>query len=64
MKDCVLYVMTANKSNNDIELQKQCFINWVNKYGYHIKRFFCDNGYNGLNFNRPKFRNTINSVYV
>lgn len=57
------YVRTANKENSimEIEHQRNIINKYCNKYNIKVKYFFIDNGYSGLNYNRPKFQEIMNS---
>lgn len=54
-----------NKVSNSVLNQKEIILSYINKLNleYNInKKLYIDDGYSGLNFNRPAFKNLINDI--
>lgn len=48
--------------SSSIQTQKMMLENYANENGYIIKDFYVDDGYSGLNFNRPAFQRMLNDI--
>ena len=57
------YVRTASREDSIIliEQQRNIINKYCNKYNIKVEHFFIDDGYSGLNYNRPRFQEVINS---
>ena len=62
-KTVAVYVRVAHADNFALENQKNTLLNFANKQGFGTLKFYEDNGFNGLNLNRPAF-NTLNEDIV
>ena len=57
-----VYLRVASKCDFAIENQKTAMQRFVAEKGYINVEFYSDNGYNGLNFNRPAFIQMDNDI--
>ncbi len=48
--------------SSSIQTQKMMLENYANENGYIVKDFYVDDGYSGLNFNRPAFQRMLNDI--
>ena len=57
------YLRTASKEASTIliEQQRDIINKYCNKYNIKINHFFIDDGYSGLNYDRPEFQKIMNS---
>jgi Site-specific recombinases, DNA invertase Pin homologs len=59
----------ANVVNNNRDLQaeaisyqKDFLVDFIHKNGWNLTESYCDNGYSGINFNRPDFKRMIKDI--
>ena len=62
MKNCVLYIRTANKNEYSIINQKELLKYYAKQHGLIIKKVFIDNGYSGINFQKPNFLKMVTYI--
>ncbi len=58
-KTIVGYVRSATKNSLSISEQKKCIRQYCKTQGYKLSRVFVDNGYSGININRPGFQELL-----
>lgn len=52
----------SDEESNSIKNQKQILQDYCKKNGYHITRFFVDDGVSGTTFDRPGFNCTLETI--
>ena len=63
MKNAVIYDRIAYKvKRKELKLRKKNLTKLTKDKGYQIKNIFIDNGYSGLNFERPNFNKMITYI--
>ncbi len=58
----VAYIRVANKSDDAIELQKQLLDKYAEIKNFKIDYYYIDNGYSGINFDRPGMRQMLRDI--
>lgn len=62
MKNCVIYLRVAKRDDYEINIQGNILTKFMKEKNFVIKKFFIDNGYNGLTFNRPGFKEMMEYI--
>lgn len=62
MKNCVIYARINNKNDDSIKNQEELLKLYSNEKKFNIKEVFVDNGYSGINFDRPSFKSMVDYV--
>ncbi len=57
-----LYCRTAQANKNDIENQEKALKEYCNQNGLKVVEVYADNGYSGLNFDRPAFQKMLKDI--
>lgn len=55
MKDVVIYVRSASPNEQSIRAQLESCREYAKLHGYNVVAEFSDNGFSGMNFDRPGF---------
>jgi|GEM_PF-4539720 len=58
----VAYIRVNNKSDYAVNLQKNWIDNYVKKKNIKIDHYYIDDGYSGINFDRPRFKQLLKDV--
>ena len=58
----VAYIRVNNKSDYAVNLQKNWIDNYVKKKNIKIDHYYIDDGYSGINFDRPQFKQLLKDV--
>lgn len=58
----VAYIRVNNKSDYAVNLQKNWIDNYVKKENIKIDHYYIDDGYSGINFDRPQFKQLLKDV--
>ena len=58
----ILYCRVANPDDEAIALQERTLRDYANKHGYENITVYADNGFKGINFNRPAFSRLSNDI--
>jgi DNA invertase Pin-like site-specific DNA recombinase len=57
-----VYCRTASKNDDAVALQEMSLRNYAEKHGYDNIVVYVDNGFNGLNYDRPAFTQMNNDI--
>lgn len=55
MKNAVIYTRSASPNKLSINAQLELCREYAKTHGYNVIAEYSDNGYSGMNFNRPEF---------
>ena len=55
MKNAVIYTRSASPNKQSIDAQLEVCRAYALTHGYHVVAEYVDDGYSGMNFNRPAF---------
>jgi DNA invertase Pin-like site-specific DNA recombinase len=55
IKKVALYIRLAQKGDVEVEIQRELLLDFAKKQGFENCIEYCDNGYHGLNIDRPAF---------
>lgn len=61
-KKVVIYCRVASKNRIEIKKQKEILKNYCNENNYEIYKIYIDNGYSGLDVNRPNYNKLLNDL--
>ena len=62
-KKVAIYCRVASKNRIEIKKQKEILKNYCNENNYEIYKIYIDNGYSGLDDNRPNYNKLLNILY-
>ncbi len=58
----VSYIRVANKSDEAVEIQKRIIENYAKLVNIKIDKYYIDNGYSGINLDRPGMKELIKDI--
>lgn len=61
-KKVAIYCRAASKNRIEIKKQKEILKNYCNENNYEIYKIYIDNGYSGLDDNRPNYNKLLNDL--
>lgn len=61
-KKVAIYCRVASKNRIEIKKQKEILKNYCNENNYEIYKIYIDNGYSGLDDNRPNYNKLLNDL--
>lgn len=61
-KKVAIYCRVVSKNRNEIKKQKEILKNYCNENNYEIYKIYIDNGYSGLDDNRPNYNKLLNDL--
>ena len=61
-KKVAIYCRVASKNRVEIKKQKEILKNYCNENNYEIYKIYIDNGYSGLDDNRPNYNKLLNDL--
>lgn len=61
-KKVVIYCRVASKNRVEIKKQKEILKNYCNENNYEIYKIYIDNGYSGIDDNRPNYNKLLNDL--
>lgn len=61
-KKVAIYCRVASKNRIEIKKQKEILKNYCNENNYEIYKIYIDNGYSGLDDNRPNYIKLLNDL--
>lgn len=61
-KKVAIYCRVASKNRIEIKNQKEILKNYCNENNYEIYKIYIDNGYSGLDDNRPNYNKLLNDL--
>lgn len=61
-KKVAIYCRVASKNRIKIKKQKEILKNYCNENNYEIYKIYIDNGYSGLDVNRPNYNKLLNDL--
>lgn len=61
-KKVAIYCRVASKNRIEIKKQKEILKNYCNENNYEIYKIYIDNGYSGLDVNRPNYNKLLNDL--
>ena len=54
-----IYCRVACMNDDAIEYQESMLLDYANQHGYSVTKVYKDNGFSGLNFERPAFQELL-----
>lgn len=57
-----IYCRVASKNRVEIKKQKEILKNYCNENNYEIYKIYIDNGYSGIDDNRPNYNKLLNDL--
>ena len=60
--EVAIYCRVASKNRIEIKKQKEILKNYCNENNYEIYKIYIDNGYSGLDDNRPNYNKLLNDL--
>lgn len=61
-KKVAIYCRVVSKNRIEIKKQKEILKNYCNENNYEIYKIYIDNGYSGLDDNRPNYNKLLNDL--
>lgn len=61
-KKVAIYCRVASKNRVEIKKQKEILKNYCNENNYEIYKIYIDNGYSGIDDNRPNYNKLLNDL--
>lgn len=61
-KKVAIYCRVVSKNRIEIKKQKEILKNYCNENNYKIYKIYIDNGYSGLDDNRPNYNKLLNDL--
>lgn len=61
-KKVAIYCRVASKNRVEIKKQKEILKNYCNENNYEIYKIYTDNGYSGIDDNRPNYNKLLNDL--
>ncbi len=61
-KKVAIYCRVASKNRVEIKKQKEILKNYCNENNYEIHKIYIDNGYSGIDDNRPNYNKLLNDL--
>lgn len=61
-KKVAIYCRVASKNRVEIKKQKEILKNYCNEKNYEIYKIYIDNGYSGIDDNRPNYNKLLNDL--
>lgn len=61
-KKIAIYCRVASKNRVEIKKQKEILKNYCNENNYEIYKIYIDNGYSGIDDNRPNYNKLLNDL--